>query len=193
MEKENRFSSLKKRENIRALVETAMMIAVAYVLSLIVLFRLPQGGSVTPLAMLPILIIGLRHGLRWGLSGGLVFACLEMMTAFWPPPYPTVPAYIAVVMLDYIVAFTVLGLSGLFKGKRYGLLIAAPICIFLRFLCHFISGIVVWHVFAGDIPVWIYSLTYNGSYMGVELIMVMVVGFIICKAAPVVVMPKQIA
>ena len=181
-----------KRENIRALAETAMLIALAYVLSIITLFRLPQGGSVTPLSMLPILVIGVRHGIKWGLMGGLVFACLEMITAFWPPPYPTVQAYIAVVMLDYIVAFTVLGLSGLFKGKQYGLMYAAPICIFLRFLCHFISGIVVWYPFAGDMPVWLFSLTYNGSYMGVELVMVTIVAIILCKTVPMLVTPPVV-
>jgi len=181
--------TLKRRENIRALVETAMLVAVSVVLSLIVLFQFPQGGEVTPLAMLPLLLIGLRHGVKWGVLGGLVFACLQMMFRFFPPPTATPMGYISVVMLDYVIAFSVVGLSGLFKGKPYGLLYAAPICLFLRFLCHFISGIVVWGVFAGDMPVWLYSLTYNGSYMGVELIMVMVVGAIICKAAPILVMP----
>ena len=185
-------NSIIKRENIRALAEAAMLIALAYVLSIITLFRMPQGGSVTPLSMLPILIIGLRHGLKWGLMGGLAFACLEMLTAFWPPPYPTVPAYIAVVMLDYIVAFTVLGLSGLFMGKQYGLMYAALICITLRFLCHFFSGIIVWYPFAGDMPVWLYSLSYNGTYMGVELLMVVVIGFVLCKTVPMVVTPPVV-
>ena len=190
MDTNNNLSSTnKRRENVRALVEAAILVALAYILSLITLFRMPQGGSVTPLSMLPILIIGIRHGLKWGLMGGLVFACLEMITAFWAPPIPTVSAYIAVVMLDYILAFTVLGLAGLFKGKRYGLLIAAPICIFLRFLFHFISGIVVWGVFAEDMPIWLFSLVYNGTYMGVELIMVTVVSAILCTVAPIIVMP----
>ena len=190
-------TTIKRRENIRALVETAMMVALAYILSLIILFRMPQGGSVTPISMLPILIIGIRHGLKWGLMGGLVFACLEMITAFWPPPIPTVTAYIAVVLLDYLVAFTVLGLSGLFKGKRYGLMYAAPICIFLRFLCHFFSGIFVWSeapfaqaFTSGDI--WLFSLIYNGSYMGIELIMVTIVSIIICTVAPVIVRPPVV-
>ena len=179
----------KKRENFRALVETAMLVAVGFALSFIILFQLPQGGTVTPLAMLPILVIGLRHGLKWGLMGGFLFACLEMMFRFFPPPTATPQGYIAVIMLDYLLAFTVLGLSGLFKDKQYGLMYAAPLCVCLRFLCHFISGIVVWGVFAGDMPVWLYSLTYNGSYMGIELAMIMTVGFILCKAAPMVVMP----
>jgi len=175
----------KSRENLRALVETALMVAVGFVLSYVTLFKMPQGGSVTPLSMLPILMIGLRHGTKWGLAGGFIFSGLQMMQQFWPPPTGTVAGYAAVVMLDYVAAFTVLGLSGIFRGKQYGLLYAAPFCILLRFMSHFIAGMVVWNVYAGDVPVWLYSLSYNGSYMGVELAMTTVVGAILCKTAPV--------
>ena len=175
----------KTREKTRALVESALLIAVGFVLSYITLFKMPQGGSVTPLSMLPLLMIGLRHGSKWGLAGGFVYAGLQMIQDFWPPPTGTVPGYIAVVGLDYIAAFTVLGLSGLFKGRKYGLIYAAPLCLSLRFICHFISGIVVWGVYAGELPVWLYSLTYNGPYMGIELAMTMVVGAVLCKTAPV--------
>ena len=175
----------KSREKIRALVESSLLVALGFVLSYFTLFRLPQGGSVTPFSMLPIMMIGLRHGLKWGLAGGFVFAGLQMLQQFWPPPTGTVEGYIAVILLDYVFAFTVLGLSGLFKGKRYGLLYAAPICLFLRFMSHFISGIIVWNIYAGELPVWLYSLTYNGSYMGLELVLTMIVGAVLCRTAPV--------
>jgi thiamine transporter len=93
-------------------------------------------------------------------------------------------------MLDYILAFSVLGLSGFFKGKPYGLLYAAPLCIFLRFLSHFVSGIVIWNIYAGEMPVWLYSLTYNGSYMGLELAITVTVSAILCKTAPILFSPK---
>jgi len=174
----------KSREHLRSLVESAVLIAVAFVLSYVTLIKMPQGGAVTPVSMLPLLMIGLRSGLKWGLGAGFVYAGLQMMQEFWPPPTATVQGYIAVVMLDYVAAFTVLGLSGLFRGKKYGLLYAAPLCLLLRFLSHFFSGIVVWGIYAGDLPVWLYSLTYNGSYMGVELAMTVLVGAILCKTAP---------
>jgi len=177
----------KNRKNIRALVESSLLVAIGFVLSFVshVLgLRMPQGGSFTLLSMLPVLIIGLRHGLKWGLLGGFVYACLQMLFEFWPPPTATVFGYISVIMLDYIAAFTVLGLSGLFRGKRYGLLYAAPLCCFLRFLSHFVSGVVIWNVYAGDAPVWLYSLTYNGSFMGFELVSLTVAGFVLCRAAP---------
>jgi len=175
----------KSRESLRALVESAILVALAFILSYFTLFKLPQGGSVTPFSMLPILMIGLRHGLKWGLGGGFIYACLQMLQQFWPPPTGTVEGYIAVVMLDYILAFTSLGLAGIFKGKRYGLLFAAPICLVLRFLSHFISGIIVWGIYAGELPVWLYSLTYNGTYMGIELLLTMIIGALLCTTAPV--------
>jgi len=179
----------KARERLRALVESALLIAIGYILSTVshlIGIRMPQGGSFTLLSMLPILIIGLRHGPKWGFAGGFVYAGLQMIQEFYPPPTGTAPGYIAVVMLDYIAAFTVLGLSGLFRGKKYGLLYAAPLCYFLRFLCHFVSGIVIWGMYAGELPVWLYSLTYNGSYMGVELILTMAAGTVLCKTAPII-------
>ena len=173
------------RSHILALVESSLLVAVGFVLSYITVVKMPQGGSVTPLSMLPILMIGLRHGPKWGLGGGFVYACLQMLQEFWPPPTGTALAYIAVIMLDYIATFTVLGLAGFFKGKKYGLLYAAPLCMILRFLFHFASGIAIWHEYAGDLPVWLYSLTYNGSYLGVELAGTMAVGFVLCRTAPI--------
>ena len=178
------------RDHLRALIEAALLVAIGFVLSWVTRFipflTMPQGGSVTPLSMLPLLMIGLRHGLKWGLAGGFVYACLQMMQQFWPPPTGTVPAFISVIILDYIVAFSVLGLSGIFRGKRYGLFYAAPICIFLRFLCHFMSGIVIWGVFAPEgTSVWIYSMIYNGSYMGPELLVTTAVSLILCRTAPI--------
>jgi thiamine transporter len=180
-------ASLKRRENIRALSETAMLVAIGFALSFITFVPFPQGGAVTALSTLPLLLIGLRHGLKWGLLGGLAYACLELTFRFFPPPTATPIGYIAVVFLDYIIAFTVLGLSGLFSGNRYGLLYAAPICLALRFLSHFFSGILIWGVFAENLPVWLFSLIYNGSYMGVELVLTMIVGTILLKTAPMIV------
>ena len=177
-------NTMKPRAYIRALVESSLLVALGFVLSYITLIKLPQGGAVTPISMLPIMMIGLRHGLKWGFGGGFVYSCLQMLQEFWPPPTGTAAGYISVIMLDYIVAFTILGLSGLFRGKRYGLLYAAPVCLFLRFLSHFASGVIVWNIYAGNQPVWIYSLSYNGSYMGIELVLTMVIGAILCKTAP---------
>jgi len=176
-------NSTKKRENLRALVESALLVAIGFALSFVVLLRMPQGGSVTPLSMLPLLMIGLRHGLKWGLCGGLVYACLQMLQGLWAPPSGTLAAWTAMLMLDYILAFTVLGLSGLFRRLPNGIIYAVPLCLTLRFLCHFISGAVIWGNYL-DAGAWLFSLTYNGSYMGPELVFTMLAGTILYKTAP---------
>jgi len=186
--------STKRRENLRALVETAILIAIGYVLSFITMFRLPQGGSVTPLSMLPLLLIGLRHGLKWGLAGCFVYSGLQMLQGFYPPPSGTFQAFIAVIMLDYVLAFTVLGLSGLFRGNKNGMIFAVPLCLISRFILHFISGVVIWGYYITEQhsviynitnpEVLSYSLIYNGTYMGPELVITMIVGALLCKTAP---------
>jgi len=149
--------------------------------------------STPPLSMLPLLVIGLRHGVKWGLGGGLIYAGLQMIQGFWPPPDADVSAiaaiarYFAVVMLDYVVAFSVLGFSGLLRKRGRAMLLAAPICLFLRFLCHFASGIMIWGVYAPEgQPVWLYSLLYNGTYMGIELAATTVVMSILFYTAPII-------
>jgi len=181
-------SNTQSSENLRALVESALLVAIGFVLSFITIIRMPQGGSVTPLSMLPLLIIGLRHGLKWGLCGGLVYAGLQMLQGLWAPPSGTAAAWISMLMLDYVVAFTVLGLSGLFRDRRYGALIAVPVCLGLRFLSHFISGVVIWGNYL-DADSWIFSLVYNGAYMGPEIIFTFIGSAILLKAAPVIFTP----
>jgi len=163
---------VKSGKHIRALTEASVLVAIAFALSYVRLqFAWLQGGSITPASMLFILVIGIRRGPAWGLGGALIFACLKMMQGFYPPPTETLTYFILVVVLDYVLAFGVLGLSGFFSRIKNGFYFALPICIMLRFLCHFIAGIIIWSVYAPDgTPVWIYSLTYNGSYIGVELV-----------------------
>ncbi len=169
------------RTRIIGLVESALFIALAFVLSGIVLFPMPQGGAVTPLSMLPILLIGLRRGPYFGFASALVYSGLQMLQGFYAPPTRTFFWFLLVVLLDYVLAFGVLGLSSLFRRVPNQLLVAIPLCLGLRFLCHFLSGIVIWGESAGDLPVWLYSLVYNGSYMGVELLVTFAVGLLIQK------------
>ena len=87
-----------------------------------------------------------------------------------PPPTQSILMYILVILLDYIIAFTVLGLSGfffnLFKKKKIAIPLSGIIVMFMRFLCHFLSGILIWNVYAPeDMNIAIYSLVYNGFYM----------------------------
>lgn len=181
----------KTRKNILTLVECAMMIALGTVLSFVKFWdTLPYGGSVTLLSMLPICMIAIRHNMAWGLLGAFVYGCLQMLVSGAAGWGLTPWVFVICLLFDYILAFTVLGFSGMFKrfgfgGKLFGI---AMVCI-LRFVCHYISGITIW---ANSIPKnfidqfganpYLYSLVYNGSYMGIELVLTVLGGFFVIKA-----------
>ena len=121
---------------IRALCEGAILVALAFVLSFVKLYQLPNGGSLTP-AMFPILLFALRFGLGRGLLAGFVFGLLQMIFdgAYawgWQS-----------MLLDYLVAFTPLGLAGLFKGKAWGIFPGTVLGCLGRFIVHHISGVTI--------------------------------------------------
>lgn len=160
---------------------SAVMIALAFVLSYIKLFSLPNGGSITAASMVPIIILGFKYSAKWSVLCALVFSTLQMIAGFYPPVSNTFMAYVGVILLDYVIAFGALGLSGLIaKRFKAGSMLAFPIaafCVsFIRFLCSFLSGILIWQSYAPeDMPVWLYSLTYNGSYMSIEIAITVIV------------------
>ena len=151
---------------IRALCEGALMVALAFVLSFVKLYQLPNGGSLTP-AMFPVLLFALRWGLGKGLIASFAFGILQMIFdgAYawgWQS-----------MLLDYIVAFTPLGLAGLFKGKAWGIFPGAVIGNAARFVVHFISGVTIYRIYEPtevlNLGVFddavVYSLVYNAAYM----------------------------
>lgn len=166
-----------KKKTTQTLVECAMMIAMAVVLSFIKIYEFPQGGSVTLASMAPIVLISYRHGIKWGVLAALIYSLLQMILppGFYPPPAKTFIAFAAVVLLDYVIAFTVLGTAALFgkpfKNKVLAGAVGAAAVTVLRLVCHFLSGILVWDSYAPEgTPVWLYSLGYNGTYMLWEII-----------------------
>ncbi|MDR1668669.1 MAG: energy-coupled thiamine transporter ThiT [Oscillospiraceae bacterium] len=172
----------KSGNSLRALTETAILVAVAFVLSFFKFDLWANGGSVTPASMLFILMIGIRRGPVWGVGGALAYSLLQMLQSFSPPPAETPLNFLLVVLLDYIVAFTILGFSGFFGKFKNGILYAAPVCLLVRFACHFASGILIWASYVPEgTPVWLYSLTYNGSYMGIELVICMAAAFALLR------------
>lgn len=167
----------------RNLVECAILIAIASVLSIIKLIELPYGGSVTIASMLPIIIIAYKYGTGWGLSSGLIFAVIQQLMGLKNLSYGTSwQAVVAIILLDYIIAFTVAGLGGVFRKKiknQDTALVAGIILVsVLRYICHVISGATVW---AGlSIPTnaaLIYSLGYNATYMLPEMIVLIIIGY----------------
>ena len=162
------------------LTETAIMIALGFILSMLKIIDMPFGGSVTAFSMLPVIVIAYRYNVSWGLLAGFAASFLQMLMGLKNLTYATsAGAVVAIVMLDYIVAFGVMGLGGIFKGKikDQGVALAAGafvVCL-LRYLCHVISGCTVW---AGvSIPTsdgLLYSLVYNCAYMVPETIITVV-------------------
>lgn len=172
----------------RTLVEGALMIALATVLSYLKLLDMPQGGSIT-LEMLPLILMGLRNGAKWGCFTGFVHGLLQMLIGFSNVLYcTTLGAQIGCILLDYLVAFTVLGLAPvfakLFSNKLAGVAVGTAIVGLLRYLCSFLSGVLIWGGYAPEgQPVWLYSLGYNGSYMIPDIIIAVVVLVLMRKYA----------
>lgn len=162
---------------VQALCEGAILIALAQILSYIKLFpNLPNGGSIT-FAMFPILFYAVRWGLGRGLIGGFVFGLLQLIFdgAYawgWQS-----------MLLDYLVAFTPLGLAGLFKGKSWGIFPGTVIGCTARFIIHYISGVTIYRIYEPtEVPgigvfddAVLYSLVYNGSYMLPNMILALAV------------------
>ena len=157
----------KSHLRIRALCEGAIMVALAQILSYIKLFgNLPNGGSIT-FAMFPILLFAVRFGLGKGLLAGFAFGLLQLIFdgAYawgWQS-----------MLLDYLVAFTPLGLAGLFKGKAWGIFPGTVLGCVARFAVHYLSGVTIYRIYEPtEVPgigvfddAVLYSLVYNGSYM----------------------------
>lgn len=177
-------------KTIRKLVECALMIAVATVLSLFEFKGVwALGGSITFCSMLPLVIIAHRHGTRWGVPCALVFSLIQLVLGLNNVQYaPDALTAVGIILLDYVLAFTVIGFSACFnkliKDRRWAIVAGIALTFFLRFLCHFASGVLIWEVLwpngEGWAPV-VWSLAYNGSYMLPETLITAVVAFISFK------------
>lgn len=180
--------SVRKTQNtsraVKILVESALMVAFATVLSMLKLIEMPYGGSVTLASAVPVLIIAYRHGTKAGLITGAVFAATQQLLGLNNLSYVTGwQSTLAVIMLDYMLAFTVIGLGGIFKGKimspdtpaakRQAVEMACGMALvsFIRYILHTVAGATVW---AGlSIPTsaaLLYSIGYNATYMIPETI-----------------------
>lgn len=162
------------------------MIALATVLSIFAVYKLPNGGSVTFASMVPIIVIALMYDFGWAMLTAFAYSLIQMLLGFYPPPTQDVLSFALVVLLDYVVAFSVLGLAGVIarrsRSRGIGATVATCVVILLRLCCHFLSGILIWAPYAPeDMPVWLYSITYNSSYMIPEMIVSAVVVALVVK------------
>ncbi|MDE6640213.1 MAG: energy-coupled thiamine transporter ThiT [Acetatifactor sp.] len=163
------------------MVEGAVMVALATALSFISIIQLPWGGTVTLLSMLPCAIFSIRRGVKAGFAASFLYALIQFAQGAMKGLFGwglTPVMLTACIFLDYIGAFFVLGIAGLFRKKNFsGWVGGITLAVSLRFLFHFLSGVVIWHS-AGEL--WngfstdntcLYSFLYNGCYMLPELIL----------------------
>ena len=178
---------MEKTKTSTTIVECAILIAMAFALSFIKIIDMPYGGAVTAAIMVPIIVAGYRHGLKWGLLTGFTYSILQLLMGLANVSYATSwVAAVAIILLDYVGAFTVLGLVGIFKKNKNQtpvLVIGAAVVCVLRYICHVITGCTVW---AGvSIPTadgMAYSLVYNAAYMIPETVVTVYVIALISNA-----------
>ncbi|MPW24604.1 energy-coupled thiamine transporter ThiT [Alkalibaculum sp. M08DMB] len=159
-----------KKYNVKALTYSSIAVALGFVLNQVTLFRMPQGGSITPFSMLFIVIIGYFFGARQGILAGVAFGLLDLLVN----PYIVHPMQL---FLDYPLAFGALGISGLFRSKHivFGYLVG----VFGRLVCHVISGVIFFAAYTpAGTSVFMYSLGYNGSFLGIEALLTCILLFL---------------
>ncbi|MCQ2431097.1 MAG: energy-coupled thiamine transporter ThiT [Clostridia bacterium] len=176
----------KRNEKLICMIECAIMVALSVVLSMIKIYKLPLGGAVTLLSMLPVAVFSIRRGLGWGLTGGFLYAAIQMFLDLgevisWGL---TPAALIGCLVFDYLLAFTVIGLAGMFRNHGVGGMAAGTaIALFLRFCSHLVSGTLIFDVWMPEewSNPFIYSVVYNGSYMLPEIIFTVIAAIILTK------------
>lgn len=182
-----------KKTRILTLCECAILLALSIVLSFVTIWKMPMGGSITLLSMLPVMLVGVKHGAKWGLATSGVFAAFQLVQGIASGEVfvycQTWVTVLLVAAFDYILPFASLGLTGLTSSKngKFNLIVTNvvfAILIAFRFVCHYITGFTIWGQWAPDgMGKYLYSLIYNGQYMLPELILTLI-GANILLAAP---------
>ena len=153
-----------KKTSLYVLAESAIMVALATVLSMVKVYEAPYGGSVTLLSMAPIIILSMRRGVKTGLLAGFVYSLIQLLLGLNNVAWvPTPMGIVLCCLLDYILPFTLL-------------------VTLLRFACHIVSGAVIWYAldleWYADDPThivhkygaWMFSVIYNGTFMLPEIV-----------------------
>ena len=203
----------------KRLTESAMLLSVAIVLELVskmIIPEMPFGGQITMVSMLPVVLISYRHGVRWGLTAGFGYALIEMaigtktVAAAFQPGYfgdgTMVGRAVTMCLMDYILAYTALGLGGCFRSRikhsGLALMCGSLVATFARYCAHITSGYVLfagwaeWFFTQEGFPGWgmtlvetlspnalglTYSVVYNGMYMVPEMLITAVAAVLIAR------------
>lgn len=153
-----------------SLTISAVLIAVSFVLSNIRLFSMPQGGTVTPFSMLPIALCAYLIGTRNGVMAGMALGLVNLIVN----PFVVHPLQL---LLDYPLAFAALGAGGPLRNTKAGLPLVYIVGIAGRFICSTLSGVIFFGSYAegtGLSPL-LYSAVYNGTYIGAEGVITLLV------------------
>jgi len=165
----------RQSEMTRMLCEGAILVVIAQVLGYLKLWEMPWGGSIC-LSMLPIFLFACRWGVGPGLMSGFVLGVLQFMydggiALGWQS-----------IIGDYLVAFTVLGVAGLFRGKNASIFLGTMVGSLARFLVHYVVGATIWAEYMPEeffgmtmTTPWFYSLLYNGFYMVIDMALCLLV------------------
>lgn len=195
------------------LTVSAIMVALATVLSFIKFSELPYGGSVTLFSFVPILFVGYAYGIGWGLGAGLVHGILQMIFGISSATSGAGFKWWQVVLcalLDYLVAFGVLGLGGVFKksikNPQASFALGALFACVLKYVSHFFSGYILfsgwaeWFFtegsgmsygakilssFSGNALSAVYSLIYNATFSIPETILSIIMAVILISVKPI--------
>ena len=177
----------KRRNNLIKLAECSVMLALSVVLSFIEVWKMPMGGGITLLSMLPMCLIAVKYGTKGALPTAFLYSVIQFAIGFFSGNVfvycTTAATWIICMLFDYIIPFTVLGFSGIFRKKagNTGIIIGIALMIALRFVCHYITGVVIWGQWAEGMSTYLYSLIYNGQYMLPECIFTCVGAGILIK------------
>lgn len=168
-----------KKTQIVKLALASIFVALATVLSFIKVYKLPLGGSITLFSMLPIVIIAYALGIKWGLASSFVYSLIQLACGIFFDGVLgwglTPTALIGTILLDYILPFTALGLVGFVSKKgNLALISGTAVVVVIRFLCHLLSGAIIFDIWCEWDSAWLYSVCYNGSYMLPELIITVI-------------------
>lgn len=173
---ENKSESISINEHkvaTKIVAEIAIFVALATALSFIIVYTLPQGGSITAGSMVPIIWLALRRGPKVGLFAGAVYGLIQ----FAIQPYFLNPVQM---LLDYPLAFGILGIAGWTKMHP---VFGASAGIIGRFVMHFVAGVVYWApLYAPELNPYVYSAVYNGSYLVPELVVSGIIVYLLQKS-----------
>ncbi len=203
----------------RRITESAMLLALAVILELVAKMFIPElpfGGQITLASMLPVVLISYRHGVKWGFVASIGYAIMEMLIGVKTISAAFLPGYfgdgtmivkaLTMCLLDYVVAFGVLGLGGVFRSRiqkpGLSLMCGSFAALGARYLAHILSGYILfadyaqWFFTQEGFPAWgarlveslnpqvlgiVYSIVYNGMYMVPEIIITAAMALVIAK------------